>query len=167
MLDRVLNTPLVLLWSSTSSKYLDNCCPNCFYTIFQYLKKCFWRPFKRTLTMLTNSKHTLNFFCSLTCNASKMLLKHMNHFMPLVNKLTSLECVNSSVCAPYFFPLFYLHWHKFLRHVTSRLCRSMSGPIRTRKCRSTNWLINYMLHTQNKTEYRRDHSFCEIAEKSA
>ena len=47
-----------------------------------------------------------------------------------------------------FLPLFCLHWHKFLRHVTSRLWRvyneNMCGPIRTRKCRSTGWLINYM-----------------------
>ena len=46
-------------------------------------------------------------------------------------------------------PLLCLHCHKYPRHVTSRLWRvaydeNMCGPIRTCKCRSTNWLINYM-----------------------
>ena len=38
--------------------------------------------------------------------------------------------------------LYFCHWHKFPRHVTSRLWRTydedMCGLIRTRKCRSTN-----------------------------
>ena len=41
MSGKVLNTPLVPLWSGTSSKYSDNCRANCFYTIFQYFKNVY------------------------------------------------------------------------------------------------------------------------------
>ena len=47
------------------------------------------------------------------------------------------ECVNESICAPNFLPLFYVHWHKFPRHVTSCLWRGL-----WRKHRSQSELVN-------------------------
>ena len=47
------------------------------------------------------------------------------------------------------FGLFCLHWHKVPRHVTSSLWRGLWRKLvwtnRTKKCRSTKWLINLML----------------------
>ena len=71
---------LILFLSSTSSKYLINCLPNCFYTIFQYFKNVYEGLSREHYIMLMNFKYILNFICGLICNASKMLWKHMNPF---------------------------------------------------------------------------------------
>ena len=70
-----------------------------------------------------------------------------------------LEYVNRSIFASNFSPLFSLHWHKFPRHATSLLWRSMTGtwgPIRTRKCGSTNWLIKVGLSPTKKNFFIYD-----------
>ena len=64
------------------------------------------------------------------------------------NAFFAFECVNYSICGPNILPMFFVDWHKFSRHATSRLWCTydeiMCGPIRTYKCRSTSWLINCM-----------------------
>ena len=55
-------------------------------------------------------------------------------------------------------PLLCFHWYKFPRHVTSRLGRgydqNVCGTIRTRKCRSPNWLYdNIRLNIMFREKY--------------
>ena len=92
MFDGVLNTPLVSLWFSTSTKSITktslvNCGPNCFYTIFQYSKNAYDGFSREHYTMLMNLKIALYFFLLFNVQCVKNVMKA---FQPISCPLVSL-----------------------------------------------------------------------------
>ena len=95
-----------------------------------------WRSVRLFVYLLGDIVVRINFNRSGTLSFSPQLTFKLPHVVGevfLENKDVVIfdkrfpfqECFNESICAPNFLPLFYVHWHKFSRHVTSCLWRGL------------------------------------------